>query len=172
MPSVREKNNKRGHVRSAVSKCDRHVLLFSSPFLSSAVTASRSTPPSPSISLHLPNDMWVAVSISVHAHPPRVRRCAGSFASQERQKFILNPSQCRPSAVRPASGQRRRKRGGPAQGGGPAEGEPPVKTVYESQRLRCIEGHNERRHSVASECAASILRLVQTVANACCQPRQ
>lgn len=119
-----------------------------------------------SLSLHLPNDMWVAVSISVHAHPPRVRRCAGSSASPEKQKFILNASRCQPSAVRTKEEKRRRT----------------CRRRASIQNCRCIpvaemrrgtqRRQSERRRSVASECAASILRLLQTVANACCQPRQ
>lgn len=68
MPPEGEKNNKGRHVTFGVSNCDRHVPLLH------CHCQPLSTPPS----LHLPNDMWVAVSISVYAHPPRVRRCTGS----------------------------------------------------------------------------------------------
>lgn len=148
-----------------MSNCDRHVLLLSSPPLS--LPAALRLPLS--LSLHLPNDMWVAVSISVYAHPPRVRRCAGSalcFASQERQKFILNESQWRPSEGEACGWKEREEKEEDLQQES-LRSKPSARDASRNTRWQ-----SERRRSVASERAASILRLPQTVANACCQLRQ
>lgn len=68
-----------------VSKCERHIC-FSPLFFSSTVTVSLPL----SLSLHLPNDMWVAVYFCPHSHSQYSTLRRKRVRSHKSRKFIFN----------------------------------------------------------------------------------
>lgn len=138
---------------------------FSSPLLSSAVTASRSPPPS--ISLMICG--WPSLFLSTLTLPGFDAVQEASLRGRSRSFFFfffLNARQS-VSTVGGENCEWTKEKRERMTCRGRVRSNPLMNPSAGTQRRQ-----SERRRTVASECAASILRLLQTVVNACCQPRQ